>query len=499
MDKGNNSTIVQLILNALALLLIGHLAYQAIINNLIINFLSLGLIILFLLVFYLKKSRNFEFILIIFICNHFDFLGNWGGLFVLATCLSLFFYFVLSKKKIFLLTKDMTINLLLAIFIMFNILGWIFKNKMAIEFKIAGIISFFGYIFAFLYVRNHEINEKRIRYFYILTCVLSVYNLIISLNNYFAILYTELTPLIPTSPSRFGKNIMAGTFDHSELYGEYGLVIFLFYLPCLINSSLYKVFRIPRMLIIVGLLSSYLNLVLSFARSVFVLAFIGILIFLILSFKLKIYKVNFLKLSIYAIIGFLIILLLWRPLRMNYTIRRFTEKELAAPINIDDNIDLVTGEGTPRQVAFSYFFERLPQESWWIGYGWGVPTSNRIAWFGDPTINRADYHSLYLSLPMLYGWIGSISFLLIILVTIKRLYKVMLSKNIILVTPAFSLLMILLFVLFDEYKISMLRISTYHMLFWIWLGISNAIYLNYKSTRKYIVPYESSLVSPISN
>jgi len=73
-----------------------------------------------------------------------------------------------------------------------------------------------------------------------------------------------------------------------------------------------------------------------------------------------------------------------------------------------------TGESINRSTAFDVGDAMLAREDWLVGYGWSTTRYNRIAWFGTDDFFRDDPHSLYLSLPMLFGWIGAGAFLIIV-------------------------------------------------------------------------------------
>ena len=75
-------------------------------------------------------------------------------------------------------------------------------------------------------------------------------------------------------------------------------------------------------------------------------------------------------------------------------------------------------------------------------------------------LKRADYHSLYLSLPMIFGWFGTVSFIYIIYYMLKNNLALILRNSrqynyIILVSMCFVLL-IFIFVI-NEYKINSMR------------------------------------------
>jgi hypothetical protein len=79
---------------------------------------------------------------------------------------------------------------------------------------------------------------------------------------------------------------------------------------------------------------------------------------------------------------------------------------------------------------------------------------------------------------MIYGWIGSVAFLSMILLTGYRLATTALRHRkrksyLVVLTAALAIFWFVF--LADQYKISILRNPAYQMMFWIWLGLSNAL------------------------
>ena len=87
----------------------------------------------------------------------------------------------------------------------------------------------------------------------------------------------------------------------------------------------------------------------------------------------------------------------------------------------------ITGKGTSREIGFTLGLQRLSDEPWIIGYGWAVGSGNKMAWFGGSLTGwarqRADPHSLYYAIIPIFGWIGAVAFILLILNLIFSLYK----------------------------------------------------------------------------
>jgi hypothetical protein len=123
-------------------------------------------------------------------------------------------------------------------------------------------------------------------------------------------------------------------------------------------------------------------------------------------------------------------------------------------------------------------YERISEENWVLGYGFGLSSSNDLAWFSKAEVQGRsirDFHSLYLSIPMIYGWIGSITYLMLIIyilfLSFKRYYMTS-DSPLSGINFAFSFLFV--FFLFNQIKINSLRVYNYHYLIWILMGLALA-------------------------
>ena len=466
--KTERETILSIIILAILVLLISHGTINTLFPNILINLMALILISVILYILLIVNKLYFSFVMIMYICSHFPYASTYGGTFVIISFLVIspqFFKDIFSELKI----SDYLITTLIIVLIINTVLGWIFKNNMPIMQFAAGVFSFFGYIVIFLFSARIFIDTNKIKILVNIIIFMAFFIFIFSFNNYFEII-TIASPII-YSPF--------GAFANSELLGEYSMVIFLILFPFLFSNHPQLIANISKRRIIVGLITSLLSVFISISRSALILISVGAMAELLFIWFFSDHTIFNKKSRLFAnsVIIFSIMVIFWKPLNLNYILERFTNPDLASPIHISTNINLLTGEGTPRELAFSYFLIRFPQESWWIGYGWGVPVSNRIAWFSNPEVLRAGYHSLYLSLLMIYGWIGSVSFISLILITIVRLKNIFLKnyRNSIHYLLQVGFFFALLFMMINEYKISLLRNETYQLIVWIWLGIANAL------------------------
>jgi len=482
--------IKSIVITSFLIILLAHGAYTTLVPILLLNILTL----LFVVYIIYKKfvsnpNRDYwGFVLCIYICSHFNFLNKYGGLFVIATFL-IGVLLIINKKRLgeFEL-NDTLIFFILVLFVVFNFAGIIIKNKQNLFIIFNSVVAFMGYLIIFLISKSLIITKQKVIAIAMLFAFMAFYEMLVGLNTYLGIVKTGLTAFFPTD-SRFGSKFSEATFNHSELFGEFAMLTILFLIPYVIARNLLS--KNESRWVLFGIVCSVINIFLSGSRSVFGLLIIGILFSFFISAKSNI------KLGIKRIIsvGFavlIILFLLWEPMDLGYLLDRFNDAK--NPVNASNLLEAnwITGKGTPREGAFRYFFERYSKDSHWIvGYGWGVPESNHIAWFGSTSIMRADYHSLYLSIIVLYGWVGAIAYILLFIITLYRLINALkiTKRNKYLNYAAYPLIgfiMLISFLLLNEYKVSLLRISGYHMMSWIWLGLANAVYytiINYEKNQ----------------
>jgi hypothetical protein len=149
--------------------------------------------------------------------------------------------------------------------------------------------------------------------------------------------------------------------------------------------------------------------------------------------------------------------------------------------------NIISGEAINRKYTMNLGIQRLKESSWLIGYGYGNAIANRDAFSGMRSIDFNDFHCLYLELPVIYGWFGAAAFLFLILLTLFRLircYRAHPKYSDYLMPFILGFIIFWMVFLLNEYKISIFRALNYHMLFWIWLGLSNAIIKNMENNIK---------------
>ncbi len=426
-----------------------------------------------------QKSK-FVFIISILVLSCFQYGNAQGGMFNISAFLVLLISALNTNKYHILKNPDKFINLLVVILMIFNFTGLLLKSEIAIFDKSLGAVTFLGYIFVFNISSRFLLNSKDIRILLKILVIIVAYGVLLSINKYFNFIHFQ-SPLFG-GEGRYGSSNLGGTFGPSPIFGEFGLLVYVFLLPFILSDLTKENYKLNFSCLVIGIFAALSALLLAASRSTIILGIFATVLFIVLSFfiypKVLNRKVNFILI---VIIIFIIISTIGPRLNIDYVISRF---ELINPEQISIKT-IQSGEEINRATAFKIGREILSRENWIIGYGWGTLRSNRIAWFNDPGFYRSDPHSLYYSLPPLFGWVGSFVFILIFIVIIYRLVKITLLNSYI--SPLFlswlGFAMSLVFFLINEYKITALSNPHYLMIIWIWLGLSNSLILQHRINK----------------
>jgi hypothetical protein len=274
---------------------------------------------------------------------------------------------------------------------------------------------------------------------------------------------------------RFGEHRTVGTMGTIELLGEYSVLMIVLLIPLIVSRSSREIVGVRLYLLIGSVLSFVFCIIFSETRSSVILLSLVIVIYLTFFAVTRISSIdNRRALATLVIVGVIAVMSLWNVVGGDYVWNRLASLDLEhASLS-----DLASGERINRLETYAIGIERLHQRDWIFGFGSGVDESNRMAWFGSMNSQYVDFHSLYLALPMLYGWAGSAAFIVLILFTAGRCYWTVMKyrhETHFLTPLCLGLAFFWLFFLTNEYKISILRNANYQMLVWVWLGLSQAV------------------------
>jgi hypothetical protein len=463
--------------------LAGHLLLKYYMPNVAvggIGFLLVGLIFYYVL---FVRRDPFGFILLVYVCSHFVYADNQGGLWNLMTFGILSLYLVVNPRREGFRQRDSVMYTLLWVFIFWNVLGWVLKNRVPIIVELQGIAAFFGFILMFHLASNMVITKERFRLFLVVTFFMLLYQFMVGIIQRYYLLRWN-TPLIGTysefgSALTYGTTNAWGTFVHFELVGEYGALLTCLLIPLLSSSLTQRELRFGSNRIVIMIFSCLAIIMLATNRSATILFALTVAVYyLVLPMRLFA-AIDRIGRQLKLVLAFALLL----PVVGAYIGFHHLEQKFATLSGEKFSVEgVLSGRDINRGATVAMGLNRLKQESWWVGYGFGTPRSNVWAWYGvDPLQQRmgtAGFHSLYLSLPELYGWIGSLAFLAMIVVTAFRSFTISMRyrhRKSFLMVLAVGFTMFWGVFLANEYKIDILRNPGYHMLFWIWLGLTNSL------------------------
>lgn len=502
MARERTLTVTEILVAAFLAQLSGHLLLKYYMPNVAVGgfgFLLVGLIFYYVLI---VRRDSFGFILVVYICSHFSYADNQGGLWNLMAFGILTLDLMKNKRKEGFRRKDSVMSALLGIFILWNVLGWVLKNPAPMVTELQGIAAFSGFILMFLLTGNIVITKERFRLFLAVTFFMLVYQFGVALIQRYHLVSLN-TPLLggytdTGTTLTYGTTNAWGTLVHFELFGEYGALLTCLLIPLLSSSLTQRELRLGsnRIVVMIFLCLSFIMLATN-RSSTILFVLVGAIYLLVLPMRIfsSIDRAGR-QLRLVAAVAILL------PTVGAYIGLHTLEEKFSLLSGEQFSVEgVLSGKDINRGPLITMALNRLESESWWVGYGYGIVRSNRWAWFGsDPEISKvglADYHSLYLSLPELYGWIGTLAFLAMIVIVAFRSFSVSLryrNRKSFLAVLAVGFTMFWIVFMANEYKISILRNPNYHMLFWIWLGLCNSIVrtIRYEGWEK-SVPVLSSL------
>lgn len=432
--------------------------------------ISIFLIIVILYFYVIKNKDIWGLTLILFICNHFS-LGENNG--------SAFSFVILAAPLVMKSTgtgyevnnKNSFAKLFFSILLISVIISNISNGFEPFAQSLTGIIKIISNIIIFNLASNLIINKQKIRDLLTTMGILIVYNVFVTLNQRFQFLYLPIyTAFMPPSNRNLSatgellqytaddkifqltENVRPmGTFFHFELMGEYTLfclIIFLCYY--LIKSK--NINKNHLMIFIVSCIFVLLN---TLNRGPLILAPIFYMLIVIgFSLKFKNYFRFNLLMFIIPISVFIIIQFYSGFLENTGVFTRFEGESTVGLIPLN------------REFLWLNAISKFPSiPIWGMGLkGGGVFFEELI---GVPP------HSLYLALPFYYGWIAGSLFLFFVFLTIFKLYKkINYFNKVEYKIFAFSLFLVWLAFLVDEYKIDMLRLALFQNIIYFLLGIS---------------------------
>jgi hypothetical protein len=460
----------KILFSSLVCLLVGLLTTNFIGNKNIGFLIAFPILIFTANYLYNCSSDHIYFSLLIFIVAHFTtYMNNQGGLWLIL----FFFTFVINYKKfeIKLKNQNKIQRIFLIILIVSNLAGLMFKNPMSILIKAQSFIVFITLICTYLYFSNLKLTNSHLKSLLLVWASLIILCFIVALNQKYLFIVSPQNAFLPVRTNdefvAYSTNRASSIINDYELFAEFSVLSLIIFLSYYFSNNDYNINKRFNLIII---LLCLLNILLSGTRSAIMISILAVIIIMM---KLMLTRKVRHMLSLLGLIIIVVIfsLFLGNKIGLDVITERFNE------IDKISSKGIVSGDDLNRNTVYSLGYSRIENGTWWLGYGYGIVESNRNAWFTNPKFEYPDYHSLYLSLPMIFGWLGSFAFILLILSTMVKLITEHIKRNLNSSHNSiiFGFGLLLFAFLIHEYKISILREVNYVMLFFIWLGLSNSI------------------------
>lgn len=457
-------------------LLAGHMAIKTYFPNPV--FWGVGFFIPFILLYMvlIVKKAKFSFLLIIYILQHFIYAENQGGLWSVLTFALLAAYLFLTKKRnppFF--SEEPYMKWLFGMLIGMDLIGVFAKNPMPLLNRLQGTATFLSYILTYFFVSRQIITRERLRIFFFVCLIISGYMVIVSINQRYAFFYfdTPIFPLVVNQPG-YTSTHAYGTIGSGPLLGEYMLALITFFTPFFLFKGAQKDLRVQTVWLALLAVLCCVNLVLTNSRATFILLFVMVFIYWII----QVVVARRLSLAVLGVPIVISIIFMISPafFGLDALLERFHEIDVGSM----STTGIIAGEYINRSNVFPFALDRLANESWMVGHGYGTFDSNTMAWFGTLNTTIYDLHSLYFALPMIFGWLGAAAFILIVVSVFLRLLRTVWRNNnsqmpLYLRATMIGFTIFWPLFLIDQYKVNVLAKINYQAIFWIWLGFSIAL------------------------
>lgn len=475
-EEGHSRSILAVYSLAFFSLIFAHLCIKEFFSNPIFWFAGASAITVANIFFMIKYRDTLGFILTMFICTHFAFADNQGGLWSYIICAVLLLAMLLKHQRTFSFSCiPRSINWLMFIFIAHQLVGLIF-NPYSLISNIQSFIVICAQCLILYACASINMSKNALNRLFTIWFITAILIFLVALNQHYQWVITD-SPLLPQREGAMllFKGIPAGSFGNSELFAEYFGMVFLTAFIFLMYSKELASLHVNTLLSIIILFLSIASLIMSSARSAIILTGAAVLYLILNNLILTISLKSIWKTVVIVSIALLVFIFI-----ANFGTYFSLEKTIQDFGKINPSISLKTvlsGEDINRGFIYDIAYQRLSENDWWIGYGFNLPENNRES-LGLSGVPFADFHNLYLSLPIFYGWGGAVAYILIVLFTGIRAFSCYIRMRyfdhyLVPISLAFSLIWGLF--LSDQFVISVTRNPSFFLLTWFLLGWTHAV------------------------
>ena len=425
----------------------------------------------------LRTRQYFTFLMLLFVGSHFVYINQIGGLFNLSAIIALLLLLVFDPSGIRLHRSSFptSIKVLLALLCVFQLLSVTGGNDFSSLTRILGLFVFATLVILFYFSSKVELTDHHIREFLIVIAMISLYMFIVSINQKYIFIPYNL-PFIPLydQEAQFEYDITrsSGTLLNFEAYAEYCLSVIALIIPGLLTGSLKRFGSRLYWLLTGTVLISMMAIVLSGTRSSMLLLVVlaGLAVF----FTRKIRRGT--------IMLFLLLLSAGYGVNSYFNIVDldvFRKRSEEINLNSLTLAKIMRGEDINRAETFSLATDEIEKKGGLIGGGYYSSVDDyRLVHFGSNDSGYADFHNLYLSSIVIWGYVGAAAFILLLIFSLVRGIKsYSKSKHAPRVHQDLLLGFNFLFFLFliNQLKIQFIREVNYFMLILILLAIYHTL------------------------
>jgi len=447
-------------------------------NNYIIWF-AIILIVLIPLLYTILFNDLLSVILVFLLCSTFTYyLRGAGGIFTITFPVVILLLIILNKKYFILFYR---IDFLFSLFILFNVIGQLSNPNVELEDLTLGILMSLSFFLIYHISKQIKLNYSIYVVFIKTIIIINGINLFIIINTTFNLIPVRLPLFFQFYENDRVLFTNSGSFGSTELMGEFSLISFILIATLyIIPKRYFKNLNFSKNWIKIGMITSSIIAILSFSRVITILLILNyLLIFGIFPFFGKRKISTFYDGLIVSLSIFIGLLLFGNLFNLDYLFDKFS---------FDSNFltnffnNPLSGVGTSREDAFKYGMDMISKKNWLIGDGYFSPSMNKITWFNDKNFLYSDYHNLYMSSIPVFGWIGTSLLLLVFVKILYNLYRIFLQeRRSYLNGPiVFGWILVWMFFLIDEYKITMLRLGNYVFIVFLLMGFTNSLVLMLK-------------------
>jgi hypothetical protein len=451
---------------------VGLLISQLFLENLINVIFGSVLLIAHIAIIFFYYKDYFLFTLYLFSLCIVGTYDKMGGI-ILAPLLILVIRLNQSYASFF--VADRFVRICLFFLVVTSIFGYFLKHEGGGFEILQALVIFSGCILTFMFIQNLKFENTDFNILFKIFTFLSFLLFLVALNQKFVFIDSSLLLLGAVGfPNVSGLSYaydgrIPSLLGQYELFSEFSLLMFILSFSIYMDKRTMEYFKFGNWPLIL-IFFSFLNVLVTGTRSSFLLLFAFLFVFYLIRIKvffshrtLLMVLVLVLLIPVFARYGNLV--------GLDIIGERLTE---IGKVGVSD---IKTGDQLNRAIVYERGYRRLAEENWLIGYGFGTYKGNDFAWgLSGMDSDILDFHSLYLSIPMIYGLIGGPLYLLLIVYIAFLLFKKYCSltdspfKSILI---GFALLFI--FFLVNEMKTNSLRLYYYHFLIWILLGLALSI------------------------